>query len=169
MDRTKKVIGILNKLLKIDEDCGDSTYLEVFNENGRKMENLDYDELMHWSDGWCEQIYFITMNEGNEYINWICYVDKDDGYRSHAGYFRFRSKDIKLTWNLEKYDLKCTYKENFKTQEKSKHWDDEMDQFHNHLEVTCNRKKVFRCYTDESDSYYPIGLLEDKVVELGLK
>jgi transcription-repair coupling factor (superfamily II helicase) len=38
-----------------------------------------------------------------------------------------------------------------------------------HLKVKCKHKTIFECYTDHSDSYYPIGIIHDEVTKLELK
>ena len=45
------------------------------------------------------------MKKDDLYYNWICFVDKDDGYRSYAGLYQIKSKEIYLTKNLEVFDL----------------------------------------------------------------
>lgn len=168
LSKAKKVLGILDKLTKIDEDFGEG-YLSVYNERGEKRTELKYEDVTSWSDGWMEKIYFVTVADGDKYVNWLCYMDKDDGYRSYSGFYKFESKDIKLTWNLEKYDLKCNIKEGFKKEKKNPNYEGEIDSFDYHLEVKVGKKTVYACYTDNSDNYYPIACMDDKVVELELK
>ena len=166
LEKTKKVLAMLDKLIGVADDCGNG--IEVFNKNGGKVEHCNYEAFTGWSDGWSEKTYFITMENNGVYYNWICFVDKDDGYRSYAGLLQFKHKEIKLSKNLEQFGLNCSYTENAKIEKESKNsWVNK--QIHAiHLKVKCKHKVIFNCYTDHSDSYYPIGIIEDHLTDLKL-
>ena len=166
LDKTKKVLAMIEKLIGVADDCGNG--IEVFNEKGSKVEHCSYEQVTSWSDGWKEQTYFITMEHNGLYYNWICYIDKDDGYRSYAGLFQFKHKNIKLCHNLESFGLNCSYTENTQTEKEVKKPFQEKLVYRIHLKVKCKHKVIFNCYTDHSDSYYPIGIIEDHLTDLKL-
>ena len=167
LDRAKKVLAMLHKLQTIGDEF-DNTQIKVYNERGNEVEDCSYrnDGI---SDGWCECVYFITMKKGDLYYNWICFVDKNDGYRSYAGLYQIKNKELCLTKNLEAFDLNCSYTENQRIEKEVKNdWVDKQI-FKIHLKVKCKHKVIFECYTDHSDSYYPIGIIHDDVTKLELK
>ena len=92
LDRAKKVLAMLHKLQTIGDEF-DNTQIKVYNERGNEVEDCSYrnDGI---SDGWCECVYFITMKKGDLYYNWICFVDKNDGYRSYACLYQIKNKEL---------------------------------------------------------------------------
>lgn len=102
------------------------------------------------------------------YYNWICYVDKDDGYRSYAGLYQIKNKELCLTKNLDAFDLNCSYTENA-IEDKEVNLYGEKKVYKIHLKIKCKHKVIFECYTDHSDSYYPMGIIHDNVTKLELK
>ena len=38
-----------------------------------------------------------------------------------------------------------------------------------HLKIKCKHKVIFNCYTDRSDSYYPLGNINYDLTQLRLK
>lgn len=166
LDRAKKVLAMLHKLQTISNEFEEST-IKVYNERGNEVADCSYSQ--GYGEGWCEQVYFITMKKGDLYYNWICFVDKDDGYRSYAGLYQFKSKELSLTKNLEVFDLNCSYTENTRIEKEVKNsWADNQI-FKIHLKIKCKHKVIFECYTDHSDSYYPMGIIHDDVTKLELK
>lgn len=165
LDKAKKVLAMLHKLQTISNEFEESS-IKVYNEKGDKVEDCSYTE--GYSEGWCERVYFITMKKGELYYNWICYVDKDDGYRSYAGLYQFKSKELCLTKNLEVFDLNCSYTENA-IEDKEVNLFGEKQVYRIHLKIKCNHKIIFECYTDYSDSYYPLGIIHDNVTKLEFK
>lgn len=164
LDRVKKVLKMLHKLQTIGNDFGEST-IKVYNKKGCEVEDFLYTE--DFSE-WCEKVYFITMKEGDFYYNWICYIDKDGGFRSYAGLYQFKSREISLTNNLEAFDLNCSYKENV-IEDKEVNSIGEKLVYHIHLKIKCKHKTIFVCYTDISDNFYPIGIIHDDLTKLELK
>lgn len=109
------------------------------------------------------------MKNKDLYYNWICFVDRNDGYRSYAGLYQIKNKELCLTKNLEAFDLNCSYTENQRIEKEVK--DSLVDKkiYKIHLKVKCKHKNIFECYTDHTDSYYPIGIIHDNVTKLELK
>ena len=167
LDKAKKVLTMLHKLQTIGNECEESS-IKVYNEKGNEVEDCSYNKS-EYGEGWCEQVYFITMKNKDLYYNWICYVDMDDGYRSYAGLYQIKHKELCLTKNLEAFDLNCSYTENQSIEKKVK--DSWLDKkiYKIHLNIKCKHKIIFECYTDHSDSYYPIGIIHDDVTKLELK
>lgn len=159
LNQCKKTLGMISKLAEIQHETTE-TYL-ITNENGTGLIDVNY-KTDEWKEGWSEQIYYITIKDRNEYINWICYIDMDDGYRCHAGLYKFKSNDIKLCNNLESYKLKCTFKE--KEYKRRKSGEVELE---SHLKIKCKHKIIFRCETNWRDEYYPCGHLTYDVPALG--
>lgn len=167
LERAKKVLAMLHKLQTIGEECEENK-IKVYNASGSEVKDCSYYE--GWANGWCEQVYFITMKKGKLYYNWICFVDKDDGYRSYAGLYQFKSKELCLTKNLEQFDLNCSYTENKHIEKAVKnHAYEDKEVYQIHLKVKCKHKVIFECYTDHSDSYYPIGIIHYDLTKLELK
>lgn len=166
LERAKKVLAMLHKLQTIGDEFEDKK-IKVYNCNGSEVEDCSYNA--GWGDGWCETVYFITMKKGDLYYNWICYVDKDDGYRSYAGLYQFKSKELCLVKNLEAFNLNCSYTENTRIEKEVKNTWVEKQVFKIHLKVKCKHKVIFECYTDHSDSYYPLGIIHDDLTKLELK
>ena len=165
LDKTKKVLVMLQKLVEVGDDCGEG--LKVYNNQGKLVDDCTYNT--DWSDGWREVTYFVTMKNKDLYYNWICYTDKNDGYRSYSGLYQFKHKDIKLCHNLESFNLNCSYTENFRTEKKKNQGYCEKEIIYTLLKVKCKHKPIFHCYTDYSDSYYPLSRIDYKVTDLGLK
>ena len=96
-------------------------------------------------------------------------MDRNDGYRSYAGLYQIKNKELCLTKNLEAFDLNCSYTENQRIEKEVK--DSLVDKkiYKIHLKVKCKHKNIFECYTDHTDSYYPIGIIHDNVTKLELK
>lgn len=166
LERAKKVLAMLHKLQTIGSEF-DESKIKVYNTSGREVEDCSYNA--EWGDGWCEQVYFITMKKGDLYYNWICFVDKDDGYRSYAGLYQFKSKELCLTKNLEQFNLNCSYTENQHYEKEVKRPFADKIVYAIHLKVKCKHKIIFECYTDHSDSYYPLGIIHDDLTKLELK
>ena len=100
--QSQESIGMLHKLQTISNEFEESS-IKVYDEKRNEVEDCSYKE--GYNEGWCEKVYFITMKKDDLYYNWICFVDKDDGYRSYAGLYQIKSKEIYLTKNLEVFDL----------------------------------------------------------------
>lgn len=167
LDKAKKVLAMLHKLQTISNEF-DNSKIKVYNEKGNEVEDCSYNKS-EYGEGWCEQVYFITMKDKDLYYNWICFVDMDDGYRSYAGLYQIKNKELCLTKNLEVFDLNCSYTENKSIEKKVKNlWVDKKI-YDIHLKIKCKHKTIFECYTDYSDSYYPIGIIHDEVTKLELK
>ena len=167
LDRAKKVLAMLHKLQTINNEFEESS-IKVYDKHGTEVEDCSYNKS-EYSEGWCEQVYFITMKKGDLYYNWICYVDMDDGYRSYAGLYQIKHKELCLTKNLEAFDLNCSYTENQSIEKEVKDsWVDKKI-YKIHLNIKCKHKIIFECYTDYSDSYYPNGIIHDEVTKLELK
>ena len=166
LDKAKKVLAMLHKLQTISNEFEESS-VKVYDEKGNEVKDCSYKE--GYNEGWCEQVYFVTMKKGDLYYNWICFVDKDDGYRSYAGLYQIKNKELCLTKNLEAFDLNCSYTENQRIEKEVK--DSLVDKkiYKIHLKVKCKHKNIFECYTDHTDSYYPIGIIHDNVTKLELK
>ena len=167
LDKAKKVLAMLHKLQTISNEFEESS-IKVYNEKGNEVEDCSYNKS-EYSEGWCEQVYFITMKNKDLYYNWICYVDMDDGYHSYAGLYQIKNKELCLTKNLEAFNLNCSYTENKRIEKEVK--DSWLDKkiYNIHLKIKCKHKVIFECYTDYSDSYYPIGIIHDEVTKLELK
>ena len=165
LDKTKKVLTMLNNLIKANNDFDNG--FRIYDTYGNKVDNCIYD-MNVYTEGWLEQTYYVTMlHSSGLYYNWICYVDKDDGYRSIARLYFFQSKDIKLCHNLEQFDLNCSYTINQEEKVKNQYnFDSEYDI---HLKVKCKHKVIFNCYTDVSDSYYPLGNINYDLTQLRLQ
>lgn len=163
--KAKKVLEMLYKLSKISDEFGNG--IKVYNTAGEPVADCRYNQ--GWGDGWLECVYFVTMKKDDLYYNWICYVDKDDGYRSYAGVYQFKCKDIQLSKNLEVFNLNCSYTENTKkvTKAKQKGWDDII--INTNLKVKCKHKIIFHSFTDWTDGYYPVGVLKNDLTKLELK
>jgi len=165
LDKAKKVLAMLHKLQTISNEFEESS-IKVYDEEGNEVKDCSYKE--GYNEEWCEKVYFITMKNKASYYNWICFVDKDDGYRSYAGLYQFKSKEIYLTKNLEVFDLNCSYTENV-VEDKEVNLFGEKQVYRIHLKIKCKHKNIFECYTDHTDSYYPIGIIHDNVTKLELK
>lgn len=165
LDKTKKVLTMLNNLIKVNNDF--DQVFKIYDTYGNELENCTYENNIY-DEGWVEQTYFVTLRHTSGlYYNWICYVDKNDGYRSNAGLYFFQSKDIKLCHNLEQFDLNCSYTVNQKEKVKIQYNFDL--EYYIHLKVKCKHKVIFNCYTDATDSYYPIGEIKYDLTQLRLK
>ena len=110
LDKAKKVLAMLHKLQTISNEF-DNSKIKVYDSKGNEVEDCSYNKS-EYGEGWCEQVYFITMKDKDSYYNWICYVDMDDGYRSYAGLYQIKNKELCLTKNLEVFNLNCSYTEN---------------------------------------------------------
>lgn len=135
-------------------------------------EMVYYGDLPLFPNEWEKTYTFIRLYYNTDtksfYYNWICYVDMDDGYRSYAGLYQIKSKELCLTKNLEAFDLNCSYTENKSIEKEVKDsWVDKKI-YDIHLKIKCKHKTIFECYTDQSDSYYPIGIIHDEVTKLEL-
>lgn len=156
---------MLHKLQTIGNEF-DNSKIKVYNSMGNEVEDCSYHK--EYSEGWCEQVYFITMKNKDLYYNWICYVDMDD-YHSYAILYQIKNKELCLTKNLEVFDLNCSYTENKRIVKEVKDSRMDMKIYSIHLKIKCKHKTIFECYTDQSDSYYPIGIIHDEVTKLELK
>lgn len=167
LDKAKKVLAMLNKLQTIGNEFEENS-IKVYDKHGTEVEDCSYNKV-EYGEGWCEQVYFITMKNKDSYYNWICYVDMDDGYRSYAGLYKINHKELCLAKNLEAFNLNCSYIENKSIEKEVKDsWVDKKI-YDIHLKIKCKHKTIFECYTDYSDSYYPIGIIHDEVTKLELK
>ena len=110
LDKAKKVLAMLHKLQTISNEF-DNSKIKVYDSKGNEVEDCSYNKS-EYGEGWCEQVYFITMKDKDLCYNWICYVDMDDGYRSYAGLYQIKNKELCLTKNLEVFNLNCSYTEN---------------------------------------------------------
>jgi hypothetical protein len=110
-----------------------------------------------FSDKWTEQIYLISMKNKNFYDNYFCYVDRDDGYRSYSRASLLPIKDYPMIDNLKSYNL------DVKIVPSAPKGD-----IKNDLVLKCRDKLIFECKTDYSDSYYPLGIIYDNLVDLKL-
>ena len=166
LDKAKKVLAMLHKLQNISNEF-DNSKIKVYNERGNEVEDCSYHE--GYSEGWCKQVYFITMKNKDIYYNWICFVDKDYGYRSYAGLYQIKNKELCLTKNLEAFNLNCSYTENKSIEKEVKDSCVDKKIYDIHLKIKCKHKTIFECYTDQSDNYYPIGIIHDDLTKLELK
>ena len=165
LDRAKKVLAMLHKLQIIGKEF-DNPQIKVYNEMGNEVEDCSY--YQGYSEGWGEQVYFITMKNKDIYYNWICFIDKDYGYRSYAGLYQIKYKELCLTKNLEAFNLNCSYTENKSIEKEVKDSCVDKKIYDIHLKIKCKHKTIFECYTDNSDSYYPIGIIYDDLTKLEL-
>lgn len=110
-----------------------------------------------FSDKWTEQIYLISMKNKNFYDNYFCYIHRDDGYRSYAMASLLPIKDYPMIDNLKSYNL------DVKIVPSAPKGD-----IKNGLVLKCKDKLIFECKTDHSDSYYPLGIIYDNLVDLKL-
>lgn len=60
LNRAKKVLTMLHKLQTISNECEENP-IKVYNEKGNKVADCPYNK--GYSEGWCEQVYFITMKK----------------------------------------------------------------------------------------------------------
>ena len=97
------------------------------------------------------------MKNKNFYDNYFCYVDRDDGYRSYAMASLLPIKDYPMIDNLKSYNL------DVKIVPSAPNGD-----IKNNLVLKCKDKLIFECKTDYSDSYYPLGIIHDHLVDLRL-
>jgi len=110
-----------------------------------------------FSDKWTEEIYLVSMKNKNFYDNYFCFVDRDDGYRSYARASMLPIKDHPMMDNLKSYNLDVEI-----VPSASK------GDIKNQLVLKCRDKLIFECKTDYSDSYYPLGIIYDNLVDLKL-
>ena len=116
-----------------------------------------YVEGGKFSDKWTEQIYLVSMKNKNFYDNYFCYVDRDDGYRSYAIASLLTIKDYPMIDNLKSYNLDVKIVPSAPKSD-----------IKNNLVLKCKDKLIFECKTDFSDSYYPLGIIHDHLVDLKL-
>ena len=111
-----------------------------------------------FSDTWTEKIYLISLKNNNFYDNYFCYVDRDDGYRSYARASMLPIKELPIIDNLKSFNLDVEIVPSAPNGD-----------IKNQLVLKCRNKFIFECKTDHGDSYYPIGIIHDNLVDLKLK
>ena len=68
LDRAKKVLAMLHKLQTIGNEF-DNSQIKVYNERGNEVTDCSYNKG-DYGEGWCEQVYFVTMKNKDLYYNW---------------------------------------------------------------------------------------------------
>lgn len=113
------------------------------------MRNTPVNNIRTFSDSWSENINIITVKDGDKYINYIAYVDADDGYRSEAYAYKFETSEP-ICNNFMNYNIEVSIKEAFSN---------DVMKFEYRF-VIRNKKDnmvLVECYTNLDDSYYPVG------------
>lgn len=115
----------------------------------KDMRNNPVNSIRTFSDSWSECINIITVKNGDKFINYIAFVDVDDGYRGRADAYKFETSEP-ICKNLVNYNIDVSIKEAFS---------DKVMKIE-YIFVIRNKKDntmLFECYTNWDDSYYPVG------------
>lgn len=115
----------------------------------KDMRNNPVNNIRIFSDSWSEYIIIITVKDGDKFINYIAFVDADDGYRSRADAYKFETSEP-ICKNLVNYNIEVSIKQAFSDYVMK-----------NEYRFVIRNKKdnmvMAECYTNWDDSYYPVG------------
>ncbi len=121
----------------------------------KDMRNTPVNSIRTFSDSWSENINIITVKNGDKFINYIAYIDADDGYRSEAYAYKFETAEP-ICKNLVNYNIEVSIKEAFSN-----------DVMNFEYRFVIRNKKdnmvLVECYTNWDDSYYPVGHIHVEV------
>lgn len=150
VEEANKYLAMIQTKQRMEKDFTDESE-ELYELPGAYWEGGKF------SDKWTEQIYIVSLKNKNFYDNYFCYVDRDDGYRCYARVSLLPIKDYPMIDNLKSYNLDVEIVPSAPKGD-----------IKNGLVLKCRDKFIFECKTDFSDSYYPLGIIHDNLVDLKL-